>query len=398
MYSVSGGTCSTTGAGCHDSTTIKWGTVLGCIDCHNSAKGNRRVITTEFGLAWGHKKSGRTAVTSADCVVCHLEGDSVTKKTTTLHNDANFEVNLRDPDGATAATQITRVSNGTAFAFKRFSTTYAPGSRFYNGQTLDTIDNVITQKFCLKCHDSNGATNSGARVTGGTATNPWNDGATVIDVSSQFNTTNSSWHPVKGPRNKDFPTPAKLNAPYNNFTRVGTSGTKTNGVVINCFDCHNDATTPFTRRTVTAHGYGSTIRGTINVASPTLCIKCHAGYTTAPGHGTGSAYTITSTSMTTTEQNLCSNCHSSLTASVRPVRAQDVHGVNALPTSGSQTKTLRWLAGGTQGVPIAFIRNTSILANHNPKNIAGTGYTAQCSMGSTCGSRAGSPYTPGGTY
>ena len=69
-----------------------------------------------------------------------------------------------------------------------------------------------------------------------------------------------------GPKTKDFPTPARLLAPYNNFTRAGTSGTKTAGVVINCFDCHNQPAV-LTRRTVAAHGNAVTLRANVRAGA-----------------------------------------------------------------------------------------------------------------------------------
>ena len=207
-----------------------------------------------------------------------------------------------------------------------------------------------------------------------------------------------------GPLNKDYPTPARLAAPYNNYTRVGTSGTKTVGVVINCFDCHNAPTTPLTNRTVAAHGNANTIRGTIYVASPTLCTTCHLSYnTTNPGHGGGSAFTITDSNMGATQMYSCDFCHSSYRAAPRPIRAQDYHGNSVVPT-GTVTKTGRWTSGvAGQNVTISFVRNSSNIANHAPKSVAGTAYTPACMGGNTGGSQnscnqSNKTYTPGGTY
>lgn len=413
---AAGGTCGT--PGCHGS--VAWGGSLGCIDCHAVSYVRKygrpgatlAAVKTEFGLAWGHKKSGRAAVTDADCIVCHLEGNYTTgNPSATYHQNGNID--LRDPDGA-GETPITNIS-GAAFTFQRFSTSYAANSRTSTGNTSNTdIANVVSQKFCMKCHDAGGATNTTARTPGGTNAMPFGGialGANytaanfaigtqgTIDVASQFATTNSSKHPLLGPLTKDFPTQARMIAPYNNFTRAGTSGTKTAGVVINCFDCHNGdgTTTPLlTTRTVAAHGNAVTIRGTINVTTPTLCSKCHSGYTGVTGHGSGSAFVTVDSHMDSTIINLCANCHVSSAAAVRPVRALDVHGVNALPSTGA-TKTLRWLAGGVQGVPISFIRNTTNLTNHQPLKIGTTTYSPQCSM-TNCASRPNSPYTTGGTY
>ena len=78
------------------------------------------------------------------------------------------------------------------------------------------------------------------------------------------------------------------------------------------------------------------------------------------------------------------------------MRAQDVHGVNVLPTGGI-AKTGRWAVAGA--VPIAFIRNTQVLPNHAPKQIGATAYSPTCMGGnvSPC-SQGTQSYTVGGTY
>lgn len=104
----------------------------------------------------------------------------------------------------------------------------------------------------------------------------------------------------------------------------------------------------------------------------------------------------------------CNMCHSSgySTAVLRPVRAQDVHGVNVLPTSGLQ-KSVRW-AGNSTGSPsrvdarpYAFIRNTQVMSDHSPKTISGSTYTPNCNMASgspiNCNQSVKS-YSVGGTY
>jgi hypothetical protein len=397
----------------------------GCISCHDKAQGSRDAITTEFGLAWGHKKTGRGAVTDADCVVCHLEGSTETGSISSYHADGNID--LRDPDGA-GETPITNISGTAAFAFKRFSTSYAANSRSSNGHLANSVDNVVTQKFCLACHDSNGATNPTARTTGGTQYMPFggvNLGANyteangaavlggVVDAKTQFATSNSSNHPVMGPRNNAYPTPVKLTVPYNSFTR--TAGTKANGVVLNCFDCHNTSPAPLTTRTVSAHGNANTIRGTLYAAStggtavtsPTFCLTCHIGgyNTTNQGHGTGSAITANDSNMSASRFTICANCHfSSFVKPVRPLQAADVHGFNGLAATGGP-----WTYGNANNMrPIAFMRNVAqwpAVNSRSPRPASATGITtgsANCGNGagalSGCTGENMNSYTPGGTY
>lgn len=391
-----GSTCNATGTGCHGTSPVQWGTSLGCIQCHATAKGTRSAVVGEFTLAWGHKKNIRGAVTDADCIVCHLEGDYTTQKTDSAYHLmlANGNIDLRDPDGA-GKTVITNNTSG-AFTFTKFALdlTTARTSAITN-----SVADVITHKFCLKCHDAGGATNPYARAgSTPTANAPFGGGFTALNAAGQFSISNSSRHPVLSGRNKDFPTAAKMAVPYKPTGSRGTSGTRSVGVVMNCFDCHNTPT-PLTTRTVTAHGNAATIRGTINVSLPTLCIICHTGYTgSTAGHGTGSAFGVVDSNMSGSKVlDLCSNCHASADTPAPPARAEDVHGVNTVPAA-VVAKSGRWGAAGA--VPIAFIRNTAKLGNHNPRVVGGTTYTGinlGCNMGCR-GTGTMSPYTPGGTY
>lgn len=439
-YTQATGVCAT--PGCHGSAA--WGgAALTCVECHNSAVNSpiaqglggpstRSAVVGEFGLAWGHKKTGRGAVTVSDCIVCHLEGVFATQaKSATYHGDGYID--LRDPDVA-GETRITNIA-GTSYRFVQFSTSYAAGARTSGGATAENVDNILTQKFCLKCHDAGGAANTTARTTYGTPTNAMPFGGValganytaangaigtqgLINVNDQFATTNSSAHPVRGPRSKDFPTAVRMNDPYKPTGTRGTSGTLTQGVVINCFDCHNTPTTPLTTRTVSAHGNAATIRGVATVTGTpaattnqvTFCIVCHAGYDTSTltHHNTGSALSgNTNNTMTAYLRYGCNICHGSsyTTAVVRPVRAQDVHGSSTVPT-GTITKSGRWAAASKNG-PIAFIRNSNVFNDHAPLNITGTVYTPVC-MGGEDGvngtqntpacDRGFENYTVGGTY
>jgi predicted CxxxxCH...CXXCH cytochrome family protein len=404
VIDAAGGTC----IGCH--ATVQIGT-------HGTP---RDAVMSEFGLAWGHKKTGRGAVTDADCIVCHLEGEFATQKTSaTKHKDGNID--LRNPDGVGEAA-ITNISGG-AFTFTKFAMSFAAGSRTSTGHTSNTdIANVITQKFCLACHDSNGATNTTARSNNGgtgTAAMPFGGralGATytaannavgtqgLVDVKTQFALTNSSRHPVLGPRTRDFPYSTRLAVPYNNIGTTrdanGTTGhTTAASVVINCFDCHNTPTTPLTTRTVAAHGNAVTLRGTVYAgsAASTLCTTCHTGYTGTGQHGVGSAWAVTGSSHNVSRG--CEYCHgsqTSTTAQVRPIRAQDYHGSNARVGGGL------WPTVNSR--PYAFIRGWSGTAYHRPYRAtefttgSATCGAGACPGGGQVGDGSTRTYTPGGTY
>ena len=420
--------------GCHPHSIGFKVDMTNCIGCHNKTVASIKIpglvrgnAVAEFGLAWGHKKGTRnSAVTNEDCRVCHLEGD--------LGHSSDGTISLRDPDG-TGNAPITNIAGNASFTFKRFSTSYAAGSRTATGHLADTIDNVVTQKFCLACHDSNGATNLKARA--GIAptqylpfgTGSQNPAATypvgisagvaggVFDAKSQFATTNASFHPVMGPKTKDFPTPARLNAPYANFTRAGTSGTKTDGVVINCFDCHN-LPAVLTLRTIVAHGNNVTLRANVRVAGTTiaanLCINCHAapttstGYLTSGSHGAGSAFATGNSNMNAGTMSNCYYCHGTAAAGAtvtgalvaRPVRAVEVHGFNDR-TQG--TVDSKWVNGAASHRPYAFIRNS--LSYWSPRAVTTAGESVQraggCTgTGGTCNTQMSgtSTYTVGGSY
>ncbi|TWJ13892.1 CxxxxCH/CxxCH domain c-type cytochrome, partial [Geobacter argillaceus] len=421
---AAGGTCAT--PGCHGSinVSINWGGTLGCVDCHNKAitrtKGRPGEvipdIVSEFNNTWSHKRSAAGVVTNADCIVCHLEGDSTTGKASTLHWDGNID--LRDPDGATTEAAITNMS-GAAFTFQRFTTTYVTGSRTTTGNTSNNIDNVITQKFCLKCHDATGATNPGARV-GGAATSQYKPFNTtiagagyvtplsagvaggVVDVDSQLATTNSTFHPVKGPQNNSYAANSRMNAPYG-VTK--TNGTPSAGVVINCFDCHNVSGAPLTRRTVSAHGNAVTLRGTVYDTTNSLCKICHNGYQTASGgmgHGSGSAfYSSVDSGMDTYMTNQCQKCHASTDTATRPTRGEDAHGFSYFAGNGTDKM---WPRGVTETYKMyAFIRNTNQWSSTNWQPLSGPGVPAggaQCggNMTTSACSDTMTGYTPGGVY
>jgi predicted CxxxxCH...CXXCH cytochrome family protein len=425
-------TLSTTGCSnisCHGANdpTPQWGVeTVDCTDCHagtitrTRAAGTLDNVIAEFGQKWGHKKSGRGAVTATDCIVCHLEGNYATQKTSAYHADGNID--LRDPDGA-GETAVTDITGGT-FTFQKFAISYAAGSRTPTGHTSNTIDNVLTQKFCLACHDNNGATNPTARTTKGspnqympfggvnlgvhyTTANGAASAGGLIDVKTELATANASAHPVLGPRNRAYPTTAFFNAPYNNFTR--TAGTKSNGVVLSCFDCHNTSTLLITR-SVSAHGNAVTLRGNIWANPASLCTSCHIpnpGGSTLGMHSAGSALnSVTNPGMQSYINTQCHYCHSSSTnLPVRPVRAQDVHGFDLFAsTAGSDTM---WPKGAIDTYkPYAFFRNTYNWGGTTSwKPLSGTSVpagTATCGGAAlnslNCTGNNMTTYAPGGAY
>ena len=409
-------TCSN--VGCHSNAV--WGvSKFDCVSCHSVAI-TRTVgaaaglvlapVATEFGLTYGHKKSGRGAVTAEDCVVCHLEGDGVTHKPSSYHQ--NGKIDLRDPQGA-GETPIKDFA-GTNFAFTRFSTSATRTS----SRNSSDIAQVVSLQFCMMCHKKEGATNPTARSGAGTANSPWgsstgyaantNIGVPVangtINVFTQFSSGNSSYHPVKSPLNRDYPIASRLVAPYNGqgAGRTATGNIKSLSVMLNCFDCHNTSGWTNKYRTGFAHGnnVGLTI-GTFYAASPTACAMCHSGYTNAANHQSGSAMNGGSDG-SEGFGGACNNCHSSsgnATAPARPTAAADFHGFNAL------------VPGTTVGNrPFAFIRGWGTTATSpymKPRSASDVTATTSgscmnaSSVSAPCGNVGNGStqtYTPGGAY
>ena len=114
---------------------------------------------------------------------------------------------------------------------------------------------------CLKCHDSNGAAHTNARVPTGTAGKPFAttigvgntllqrdpNGLTactsgtngcVTNIDASFATTNASYHPIKGKQNNSYTGGAQMVAPWNT-TKTGQLTSW--GALLSCWDCHSSS-------------------------------------------------------------------------------------------------------------------------------------------------------------
>lgn len=414
-----------------------------CDVCHATAQGTRRAIVPEFKNAWSHKRStsptvpANITVNKWDCIVCHMEGDAATGDPSTAHQ--NGVLDLRDPDTGNTITDATWGGTGAgSYTVSGTPVTFTQFSRNLGSSTLEQPVRAIMITQCLRCHDGNGAAAFGAGLPlnplltanpGSSAekpfattvtytTTPVNPSGTqtangvlggVVNVNSSFLTSNSSYHPILGKQNNWYSRSTRMFTPWN-LAKVNTTTANTNewGLLLSCWDCHALPTDSGTiTRTITAHGGTATVRGNgaaTTTGAPsattgaTLCWVCHQGYNVAQStHGAGSALTrTTNNSMTPYLQYGCNRCHASnyTTVVVRPVRGEDVHGTNSLPSTG--TKTGRW---STDPRPYAFIRNTKSLSNHMPLRIGATSYTATCVhlADSPCTTRS-ETYTPGGVY
>jgi predicted CxxxxCH...CXXCH cytochrome family protein len=430
-----------------------------CAVCHAVQVGNRRPVAAEFGMKWSHKRSAGGVVNKWDCIVCHMEGDPATGALSSVHMDGL--VNLRDPDtglniqnvtftatlgGAVAGNFGAGTGNATFTAFSRNL-----GVAFENDPNFLKMAAIEINQ-CMKCHDTNGALafNAGnplnpminqggtrsAAIPFGTAITyaavPANEGGTttvpsgtqtaggvaggVIRLDSSFLTSNSSYHPVLGRGNNTFVYGNRAATPFGTGIpgRTAASSSVTNfGYLLSCWDCHALPADTNLTQSVTAHGGPATIRGTATVAGTpsasnavTLCVKCHAGYNTTAstddGHAAGSAFSSNpNQGFGAYTKYGCNICHSSTykLAAVRPIRAEDTHGTNVLPTPPA-TPTPPALSGrwATDPRPYAFIRNREMLPDHSPAKIGTTTYTPTCNPTSGSANCQGGNYTVGGTY
>ena len=182
-----------------------------CIECHAIAQDLKpvgphdgpfvndnngvRAITTEFAK-WSHHVTGVT-VDDAHCAACHLEG-KVVAGAIVVDNTKHM---------VDAVTHLRNADTDADFQWDPAAPSHS------------NMDN-----FCMSCHDANGATSpmsvliqgvintTGKNAAGKTASasNPFGDTISnrydkmqrpaVVNVSSQFDTTNNSHHGVKGPR------------------------------------------------------------------------------------------------------------------------------------------------------------------------------------------------------
>jgi len=253
-----------------------------CDNCHTTAQGSRRAVFSDFNQASRHVFGG--TVTPFDCIVCHGEGDENSgsnPNTASNGKHMNGVVDMRDVDTVT--------------------TSYT-----WNGSEYSNMDT-----FCMTCHDSDGA--SGIAVVGnGTAVTtspttqealaPFNDtdggygnlGASspsnqttrtrVVDVFSQFATTNASHHAVRGQRYSSND-PNWSSTTFVN--RTLKSGQNLQSVretaTLHCADCHTVDTN--------AHGGANifmlTAGGTSNTNSTIdkTCTQCHNSGTYINGTG-----------------------------------------------------------------------------------------------------------------
>lgn len=412
-YAAAGGSCNATGTGCHNTTSIQWGTSLGCIDCHAAGQGTRRALSTEITTyTWSHKKTAGVW-NSSDCCVCHMEGDPATGSTNATYHKNN-QLDFRDPDTGVTIKGVTFAGAPGAYTSTATDATAATFVRNTGTNALEAFAQAVQVNLCLKCHDANGAASSLAWVPGGTATQPFGTaGGTALDVNAHFATTNAAYHPVTGKQNNSYANANTMETPWN-FTK--TAGNNTSyGYLLTCWDCHDSSTTARTiggANASVSHGGAVTLRATYDATSKQstkLCVVCHKQsvyWGTDGGATAGQGYThvanngLSALSIGSAQWNSggyhdhnkwaffgCTVCHGATDKAgvmpARPARAENVHGSNTVASGGTT-----WTTSGAK--PYSFLRNTNAWSDWNLS-------TKTCNMNGGCRATTGT-YTPGGTY
>lgn len=398
---------------CHGgANTPQWGVgTTDCTVCHNVALGSRRAVIGEFGMTWNHGAANKFA-----CGVCHMEGAVSGNVTTGKTNPAyhgNGMIDLRDPNTGTQMQGVTWAgpdagsysSTGSALSFAQFS-------RDLNSASLEAPVAAITINHCLHCHDAGGSV---VYASGGSSTNPFATGVAPLDVDTQFNTGNASYHPVKGKQNNSYIDLDTMETPWNQASKTPATNTQW-GDLMSCFDCHaaNNASGTQTS-TVVAHGGNTTLRAlydAVDGQATKLCVVCHktsvywatnvhSATDTSPGNGvSGFAYATDPDGYTSYhgtnhgEYFGCTVCHGTTgdfttwtpAMPARPEGATNTHGFN----------TPNW-PNGTR--PYSFIRYATFTASNTKWTDWSTGASAGCNGTNMCNDGRG-PYTygPGGTY
>ena len=282
-----------------------------CLSCHGVAGGagttgpnTRRPVEADFGKNSHHVGNGGTmggVLSNYDCVVCHAEGQNnagTTEASDTLHN--NGLIDLRNTDQAYG-------TGNYYFTYDKDSITGASNT-WMSGNTSWESATVTLDKFCLSCHDLDGAVqsyNDGSNETptqSGSALNPFADGA-ITNAYDEVNRTR-----VVNIRNK---VDAYVDASNNPITPVDREG----GAEPRTADGRPDPTQGiYSRHAIRGDGtfgsgsvYGSSqipsnrwlarpSGGTWNDTSLMGCADCHttdgANTTNGNAHGSNTEYLL----------------------------------------------------------------------------------------------------------
>ncbi len=248
------------GADCADCHTHLAGFQPGgdnCLACHGISGSSIYDVESQFARASHHVMGG--AVTNDDCGVCHAEAADIL-----LHADGSID--LRAPDGG-ANISVT-----------------LPLTRNRLSATLESDVLAVQNDFCLKCHDSDGATVTKFSTD---ALRPFSSADRIVpDVDAQLDPLQSTFHhPVKQAGSNPYTTSTATNgnavtmqAPWNQTSNAHD--------VITCFDCHETTGHGSVNQrflldaidfdTMVATTNGSNLPNGMGASVESFCSRCHS--------------------------------------------------------------------------------------------------------------------------
>lgn len=223
-------------------------------DCHGGTTLTPRDVSLDFSMAY-HHVGGAGPIENDDCKVCHMESDS-------LHY--NGFVDLKNPDtGAVISVSIPVAGGGI--------------TRNRSSNSLESDAVAIQNEFCLKCHDSDGAT---ASHKSGNPLRPFvnNADVNVPNIFDQFDPNNEQFHPVRAAANNNHSTSTAANG--NNTTMEPPWNQASNHDMITCFDCHetNGHGAPYQRMVIDSINFDGLEGGAIATEQQPIidfCTRCH---------------------------------------------------------------------------------------------------------------------------
>ncbi|WP_236015303.1 Ig-like domain-containing protein [Geomonas anaerohicana] len=366
---------------CHSHNAGFKGSGGSCLLCHNSPRGVRQQVvgatlgTTGDDFVRPSRHIKNTTVKNVDCIICHAEGDTTSTETSvkqvSLHGTSGAPILLRNVDS--------QANPGTA------GTNYWswPGRRA-GGTTITSADRDNMDRFCVNCHDSDGASTitvdtAGTAITTGTALarklTPFNplDGGSPLNVKSQFNSGNAVGSAYASHHNLNIYT-KRYTATYASTyaSRGGWTGTSKDGAAmtwdtgLHCSDCHLNESNAHGARNATRmlqdkNGADAAASNTNDGTATFVCYRCHlstvynysnvtvtgkariehSSFDNVPwGPGTYNDHGI-----------VCLNCH--MGGGVNNIGG--IHGNNRSITTLTQgaTKSYRFIYGGQLGLNIS---------------------------------------------
>ncbi|WP_224963443.1 Ig-like domain-containing protein [Geomonas subterranea] len=398
---------------CHSHNAGFKGSGGSCLLCHNSPRGVRQQVVgatlgstgDDFVRPSRHIKN--TTVKNVDCIICHAEGDTTSTETSvkqvSLHGTSGAPVLLRNVDS--------QGNPGTA------GTNYWswPGRRA-GGTAISSTDRDNMDRFCVNCHDSDGASTitvdtAGTAITTGTALarklTPFNplDGGTPLNVKSQFNSGMAVGSAYASHHNLNIYTKRYTAAYASTYaSRGGWTGTSKDNVAmtwdtgLHCSDCHLNESNAHGARNATRmlqdkNGADAAATNASDGSATFICYRCHLStvYNNTNVTVTGKARiehnSLDNVPWTVGSYNdhgiICLNCH--MGGGVNNIGG--IHGNNRSITTLTQgaTKSYRFIYGAELGLNISDANWSTTTAP--------TCYTASSTWGGACNKHDGSAGT-----